>query len=94
MRKSRRFIGGLSAGLLVLLVACSSWAKSPINTNRLGLAIKGYDVVAYFTMGKPTKGESAYSYKWKGAKWLFANVQNLGAFKADPKKYAPQYGGY
>ena len=94
MRNSTRLFGGLSAVLLVLLVASTGWTKSPVNTNWRGLAIKGYDVVAYFTLGKPTKGDSQYTYEWKGATWRFANARHLEAFKAEPEKYAPQYGGY
>jgi YHS domain-containing protein len=95
MRKSRQLLVGLSAGLLlVFLTAQAGWAKSMINTNWRGLAVKGYDVVAYFTLGTPTKGDSQFSYDWEGATWRFANAAHLEAFKAAPEKYAPQYGGY
>lgn len=57
-------------------------------------AISGYDTVAYFTEGKPVKGSSKFSTEWRGAKWQFASAENLALFKADPEKYAPQYGGY
>lgn len=40
------------------------------------------------------KGTTTLTYTWKEADWHFANAQNLDAFKADPEKYAPQYGGY
>jgi YHS domain-containing protein len=70
------------------------WAKNPINTNWRGLAIKGYDPVAYFTLGKPQKGKSDFEYKWKGAAWRFSNAQHLNLFKSNPQKYAPRYGGY
>jgi YHS domain-containing protein len=59
-----------------------------------GKAIKGYDPVAFFKESKPVKGADSLSYTWKEATWLFSNRQNLEAFKADPDKYAPQYGGY
>ena len=70
------------------------WAKDPINKNWKGLAIKGYDPVAYFTLGKPVKGKSEFEYKWEGAKWRFSNSEHLNLFSANPEKYAPQYGGY
>jgi YHS domain-containing protein len=57
-------------------------------------AINGYDAVAYFTQSKPVKGSTQHSFSWKGASWLFSTKQNLEAFKANPEKYAPQYGGY
>ncbi len=59
-----------------------------------GLAIKGYDAVSYFTDMKPMMGKSEYSDDWMGAKWQFTSEKNLNMFKANPDKYAPQYGGY
>jgi YHS domain-containing protein len=57
-------------------------------------AIQGYDPVAYFKESKPVKGNSAYVYRWKDVQWFFANEKNLNDFKANPEKFAPQYGGY
>jgi YHS domain-containing protein len=57
-------------------------------------AIKGYDPVAFFNEGKPIEGKKELSYDWNHANWHFANQKNLETFKADPLKYAPQYGGY
>ena len=88
---------GLCAALVIttLIVApIPAWAKSPINKNWRGLAIKGYDPVAYFTLGKPVAGKQEFEYKWQDAKWRFANEDHLNLFKSDPEKYAPQYGGY
>jgi len=59
-----------------------------------GKAIKGYDPVAFFTQSKAVKGADSLSYSWKNATWLFASKEDLDAFKANPEKYAPQYGGY
>jgi YHS domain-containing protein len=95
MRKiHKRLAFVLAAVLLVMLVAQAAWAKSPINTDRHGWAVKGYDVVAYFTLDKPTRGTDQYTYQWQGAIWRFANARHLEAFKAAPQRYAPQYGGY
>ncbi|HEV8515159.1 MAG TPA: YHS domain-containing (seleno)protein [Cyclobacteriaceae bacterium] len=57
-------------------------------------AIRGYDPVAYFKEGKPLLGKKEFSTQWKGAQWSFSSKQNLEAFKSNPEKYAPQYGGY
>jgi len=57
-------------------------------------AIRGYDPVSYFTDHKAVKGKAAYSYRWRDADWHFASAAHLAAFKAEPEKYAPQYGGY
>lgn len=59
-----------------------------------GKAIKGYDPVAYFTESKPVQGSPRISYSYEGAEWYFGSEKNRDAFKADPVKYAPQYGGY
>ena len=55
------------------------------------LAIKGYDPVAYFTLGKPTVGDPQYQHEWDGALYRFASAEHLAFFKADPDRYLPQY---
>ena len=57
-------------------------------------AMQGYDTVAYFTVGKPVKGESQMSTMYQGARWLFSSEENLQAFSANPERYMPQFGGY
>jgi len=59
-----------------------------------GVALRGYDPVAYVTEAKPIAGNPAISYQWQGATWLFATQKHREAFKADPARYAPQFGGY
>ena len=59
-----------------------------------GLAIHGYDPVAYFQDQKPVKGKKEFEYSWMGATWRFSTAENLEQFKATPQKYSPQYGGY
>lgn len=59
-----------------------------------GVAIRGYDPVAYFTDSQPVKGKSEFSYDWQGATWQFASAENRDSFSSNPEKYAPQYGGY
>ncbi|WP_435357392.1 YHS domain-containing (seleno)protein [Emticicia sp. SJ17W-69] len=76
-----------------LFILSSFAQKTEVFSNDEG-AIKGYDAVAYFKVGKATKGNSSFAYQWKDAKWLFESQENLDAFKAMPEKYAPQYGGY
>jgi YHS domain-containing protein len=91
----------LTLGAAMLLASAAAFAAPPINTLKGGLfggrtdtAILGYDPVAYFTDGKPVKGQDALAYEWMGAKWKFASQAHLDLFKASPEKYAPQYGGY
>lgn len=59
-----------------------------------GIALRGYDSVAYHTEGQPVHGSAEYSYEYKGATWQFASAKNRDLFAANPEKYAPQYGGY
>jgi YHS domain-containing protein len=83
--------------LLVIGALCATAvlrAEKPVNTTFLGVAIKGYDPVAYFTESKPVKGDAEFSYDWNGAEWRFASAANRDLFKAKPDKYAPQFGGY
>lgn len=77
----------------VFLTLCTPSAMS-INTDSDDVAIKGYDPVAYFTMGKPVKGDKEFEYKWEGAKWRFSGKEHLKLFIDAPEKYVPQYGGY
>ena len=57
-------------------------------------AIRGFDPVAYFTEGRPIKGQEYLNYEYKGANWWFSSEQNRTAFINNPEKYSPQYGGY
>ncbi len=59
-----------------------------------GIAIRGYDPVAYFNQGKPLKGKKDFEYRYMGTTWRFVSAENRDAFTKDPDKYAPQYGGY
>lgn len=59
-----------------------------------GVAIHGYDPVAYFTEGKPIKGKKSLRWGFRGAEWRFSSEENLSAFRKSPEKYAPRYGGY
>ncbi len=56
--------------------------------------VGGYDVVAYHTVGKPTKGSADFKATYQGATWHFASAENQAKFQADPAKYAPAYGGW
>ena len=59
-----------------------------------GIAVSGYDVVAYFKEAKPVKGIATNSVTYKGANWIFSSKENAELFKANPEKYEPEYGGY
>lgn len=78
-----------------LIFPMSAFAADNVNTGFFGnTAIKGYDPVAYFTQGKPVKGDSEFTYEWNGAKWKFSSAEHKKLFSDAPEKYAPQYGGW
>jgi hypothetical protein len=59
-----------------------------------GLAIEGYDPVAYFVDARPTLGLPDFEASEAGAVWRFRNEGNRASFVAHPDIYGPQYGGY
>ncbi len=59
-----------------------------------GAAIQGFDPVAYFTLGAPTRGNPAITAPWRGVEWRFASAANRAAFLAEPERYAPAFGGF
>ena len=78
----------------LVLTAGTVSASDKVNTTFFGVAIKGYDTVAYHTEGLAVKGNSKISHKWNDAKWYFVSEAHRDLFIKDPEKYAPQYGGY
>src|SRR5258708_5452587 len=79
----------------VALPAFAQEQKVPlVDASSKGIAIKGYDTVAYFEQSQAVKGSPKYEYTWNGAKWLFATAAHRDAFAKDPTRYAPQYGGF
>ncbi len=59
-----------------------------------GIAIRGTDPVAYFREGKAVAGSYQFTHRWENATWKFSSAENRDLFAQNPKKYAPQYGGY
>jgi hypothetical protein len=66
---------GIALLIFVLLFALTVLAASPINTDSNGVAIKGYDPVAYFTLSKPVEGKKEFEYKWQDAIWRFLQMK-------------------
>src|SRR5262245_43490248 len=88
----RRFVLGAVATALAVPQARHALAQQ-VNAAR-GLAIQGYDVVAYFTDGRPVRGTEAFTHRWQNAEWRFTSAEHRDAFAASPERYAPQYGGF
>ena len=74
------------------MLAASAWAGEFYEKG--GVALRGYDPVAYFTDHKPVPGLPEHRAEHKGSVFLFASKANRDRFVADPAKYAPQYGGF
>ena len=83
---------GTAAALAIGILGVTAWAGEYFE--RDGVAIRGYDPVAYFTDGKPTRGSPEYTTQYQGSTFRFSSREHRDAFAADPEKYAPQYGGY
>jgi YHS domain-containing protein len=69
-------------------------SQPPVNQDKVGLALRGYDAVAYVAASAAVKGSPQFEHRWNGATWRFASAENLAAFVRDPERYAPQFGGY
>lgn len=76
------------------VLAPVAYAGVDINADAEGIMLHGYDPVAYFATGQPTKGTPQYTAAHMDGRYLFTSAANRDAFLKDPDKYAPQYGGY
>ena len=83
----------LSLLFLWVFLAPQPAGAQAFNVDDHGVAVHGYDVVAYF-QGKPLPGKSDLAYETEGAKFLFTTKANMEAFSAHPQAYLPQYRGY
>jgi hypothetical protein len=87
-----RLMAAALVGILLALPAIAD--ETPINVDAQGVAIDGYDAVAYFKPSGALHGKPDIQAEWQGAIWYFVNADNRDAFLADPERYAPQYGGW
>jgi len=88
---SRR--AAIRLGLLV--TACLIVAAIPsLAAEQLPLAIKGFDPVAYFTIGRPERGLPEIELEWDEHRYRFIRPEHRELFKADPVRYAPQFGNF
>jgi hypothetical protein len=88
--KTRSFL----IGALLFFAIQSANAANVINKDKNGLALKGYDAVAYFNEGKAVEGKKDFEHSWMDATWRFSTAENRDLFAKDPEKYSPQFGGY
>jgi hypothetical protein len=90
--RAARLIGGL--GALALLTVAHAGAAKPESYLSRGVALGGYDAVAYFTDSRAVRGDEQFEVEWKGARWRFRSAEHRDQFRAEPARYAPQFGGY
>jgi YHS domain-containing protein len=84
----------LSLLLASLALPVFAQTKTLLNLDKSGVAIQGYDPVAFFTDHKPVKGDPKFVSKRDGAVYFFASKEHKELFNADPAKYEPVFGGY
>jgi hypothetical protein len=98
-RKRYRTADAGFACLLAILAAAAPASRAAttetlVVDRHTGLAIGGYDPVAFYTDGKPVAGSPDFELKYAGAVWRFRNIGNREAFAARPDIYMPKFGGY
>lgn len=99
MRPAWTLVFGLGLGLCCGLGALAGGPRSAeagtlYISAQDGIAIGGYDPVSFFVAPAPLPGRSDHAVMWKGAVWMFENAENQARFEADPRAFAPRYGGH
>jgi hypothetical protein len=79
-----------AVGLIAIIASVLSGPMSSAS-DKLPLAIQGYDPVAYFVLGKATPGLPEIEHKWDEHRYRFSRLEHRDLFKADPVRYAPQF---
>jgi len=90
-----KFVLLVMLGLFAFSANCQDVAfrKSSYNLEN-GLAIQGYDPVAYFKQSKAIKGNPKITYTYTGITYHFSSEENKIAFMEAPQKFEPEYGGW
>jgi YHS domain-containing protein len=86
-------LAAVSLGLAMWLASSLAVAEH-LEMREDGVAIQGYDPVAYFTEGRPMEGQPEFEHVWNGSRWWFTTAEHRELFAADPERYAPRFGGY
>lgn len=84
----------MTAAFCIALAAGAAQAKELLNLDKTGLALQGYDPVAFFADGKAVKGRPDISAVHEGARYLFASTAHKDEFVQNPGHYTPAYGGF
>src|SRR5215472_2033850 len=100
MKREWHVTASLLAPLVVMLglpapsAPLEAQAQKLLNVDKDGVAVHGYDAVAYFSEGKAVKGDPQFQSSYAGATYYFQSAASKETFDKQPSKYAPQYGGY
>lgn len=94
-----RFLAASVVGFSLVLAPVMASAERralayPVYYQDLGYAVGGFDPVSFFVEDEPSPGAMSYSVMWKGVTWLFASAEHQKMFEANPRAYAPRFGGY
>jgi YHS domain-containing protein len=87
-------LAGLFAQVLLGSTARAATTERVVVNRFSGLAIEGFDPVAYFVDARPELGVEDFEASEAGAVWRFRNEGNRASFVAHPEVYGPQFGGY
>lgn len=87
-------MSGLLFAVLLFVSAGAGAAPIDLNADANDLALHGYDAVAYFKAGAPTRGKTNITAVHEGVIYRFASTANRDAFRQNPDRYVPQFGGF
>ena len=97
LKPSARMKNWCLTGLVVLAFLTAgispAIAVDKVFKSRNGVAIRGFDPVAFHTEKRAVKGKKEFSYQWNDAKWYFKSAENRDLFASNPLRFAPQFGG-
>ena len=93
-RNVTRQISRAVGAIVVALASVIASAGVETSTDSNDVILAGHDAVAYFTQNEPVLGSAEFTAEYEGAVYRFATAKNRDAFRANPAKYAPAYGGY
>ena len=85
---------GLAGFALILMMVVQIVSAAETLNSIDGIAMDGFDVVAYFKQGTAKKGSDQYSVQYKEKAWYFSSPGNADDFKASPEIYEPQFNGW
>ena len=84
----------VAAGFIRPAFAFSETSPADVNVDAQGVALRGHDPVAYQTQTRPVPGLAQFTATYEGATYRFASAANRDAFRANPARYAPAFGGF